>query len=68
MPINKVYDLNVFLRRSKKFLLRIIEEELMSIIKDVIALTQLLNYKESQINLIPFNKLTGSQYENTYAH
>jgi 23S rRNA (adenine2503-C2)-methyltransferase len=72
MPINKVYDLNRLFTAIKQIPLkahrRITYEYLLidgvnDTMEDVIALSELLNSKESKINLIPFNEYPGSQYK-----
>jgi len=72
MPINKVYDLNRLFTAIKQIPLkahrRITYEYLLidgvnDTMEDVIALAELLNSKESKINLIPFNEYPGSLYK-----
>ncbi|MGE3610526.1 MAG: 23S rRNA (adenine(2503)-C(2))-methyltransferase RlmN [Bacteriovoracaceae bacterium] len=72
MPINKVYDLERLFTAIKKIPLkahrRITYEYLLAdgvndTMEDVIALSELLNSKESKINLIPFNEYPGSKYK-----
>jgi 23S rRNA (adenine2503-C2)-methyltransferase len=72
MPINKVYDLERLFTAIKKIPLkahRRITYEYLLIdgmndgIEDAEALGNLLNSKESKINLIPFNEYPGSQYK-----
>lgn len=72
MPINKVYDLERLFASIKKIPLkahrRITYEYLLAdgmndTMEDVVALAQLLNPKESKINLIPFNEFPGSKYK-----
>ena len=72
MPINKVYDLERLFTAIKKIPLkahrRITYEYLLAdgmndTMEDVIALSELLNPKESKINLIPFNEFPGSKYK-----
>lgn len=72
MPINKVYDLERLFTAIKKIPLkahrRITYEYLLidgmnDQPEDVEALANLLNSKESKINLIPFNEFPGSQYK-----
>jgi 23S rRNA (adenine2503-C2)-methyltransferase len=72
MPINKVYDLNRLFTAIKQIPLkahrRITYEYLLidgvnDTMEDVIALADLLNSKESKINLIPFNEYPGSKYK-----
>jgi 23S rRNA (adenine2503-C2)-methyltransferase len=71
MPINKVYDLERLFTAIKQIPLkahrRITYEYLLAdgvndTMEDVVALGQLLNPKESKINLIPFNEFPGSKY------
>lgn len=72
MPINKVYDLDRLFTAIKKIPLkahrRITYEYLLAdgvndTMEDVVALGELLNSKESKINLIPFNEFPGSKYK-----
>lgn len=72
MPINKVYDLERLFAAIKKIPLkahrRITYEYLLAdgvndSMEDVIALAELLNSRESKINLIPFNEYPGSKYK-----
>ncbi len=72
MPINKVYDLERLFRAIKLIPLkahrRITYEYLLidgmnDSMEDVVALADLLNSKESKINLIPFNEFPGSKYK-----
>jgi 23S rRNA (adenine2503-C2)-methyltransferase len=72
MPINKVYDLERLFGAIKKIPLkahrRITYEYLLidgmnDTMEDVLALANLLNSKESKINLIPFNEFPGSRYK-----
>lgn len=72
MPINKVYDLDRLFNAIKQIPLkahrRITYEYLLidgvnDSIEDVVALSELLNSKESKINLIPMNEYPGSQYK-----
>ena len=72
MPINKVYDLDRLFKAIKQIPLkahrRITYEYLLAdgvndTMEDVIALSELLNSKESKINLIPFNEYPGSKYK-----
>ncbi len=72
MPINKVYDLERLFTAIKKIPLkahrRITYEYLLidgvnDSLEDVVALGNLLNTKESKINLIPFNEFPGSKYK-----
>lgn len=72
MPINKVYDLERLFGAIKKIPLkahrRITYEYLLidgmnDSLEDAEALGNLLNSKESKINLIPFNEYPGSQYK-----
>ena len=72
MPINKVYDLERLFTAIKKIPLkahrRITYEYLLAdgvndTMEDVVALAELLNSKESKINLIPFNEFPGSKYK-----
>lgn len=72
MPINKVYDLERLFTAIKKIPLkahrRITYEYLLAdgmndTMEDVKALAELLNPKESKINLIPFNEFPGSKYK-----
>jgi len=72
MPINKVYDLNRLFTAIKQIPLkahrRITYEYLLidgmnDSMEDVVALAELLNSKESKINLIPFNEYPGSKYK-----
>ncbi len=72
MPINKVYDLERLFKAIKLIPLkahrRITYEYLLidgmnDSMDDVVALANLLNSKESKINLIPFNEFPGSKYK-----
>jgi 23S rRNA (adenine2503-C2)-methyltransferase len=72
MPINKVYDLERLFTAIKQIPLkahrRITYEYLLAdgmndSMEDVLALSELLNPKESKINLIPFNEFPGSKYK-----
>lgn len=72
MPINKVYDLERLFKAIKLIPLkahrRITYEYLLAdgvndTMEDVVALADLLNSKESKINLIPFNEYPGSKYK-----
>jgi 23S rRNA (adenine2503-C2)-methyltransferase len=72
MPINKVYDLEKLFTAIKQIPLkahrRITYEYLLidgvnDSMEDVVALADLLNSKESKINLIPFNEFPGSKYK-----
>lgn len=72
MPINKVYDLERLFGAIKKIPLkahrRITYEYLLidgvnDQMEDVVALADLLNSKESKINLIPMNEYPGSKYK-----
>ena len=72
MPINKVYDLERLFKAIKMIPLkahrRITYEYLLidgmnDTMEDVVALADLLNSKESKINLIPFNEFPGSKYK-----
>lgn len=72
MPINKVYDLQRLFAAIKQIPLkahrRITYEYLLAdgmndTMEDVVALAELLNPKESKINLIPFNEFPGSKYK-----
>jgi 23S rRNA (adenine2503-C2)-methyltransferase len=72
MPINKVYDLERLLKAIRQIPLkahrRITYEYLLidgknDTMEDVVALAELLNPKESKINLIPFNEFPGSKYK-----
>ena len=72
MPINKVYDLERLFKAIKLIPLkahrRITYEYLLidgmnDSMEDVVALANLLNSKESKINLIPFNEFPGSKYK-----
>ncbi|HXH76035.1 MAG TPA: 23S rRNA (adenine(2503)-C(2))-methyltransferase RlmN [Bacteriovoracaceae bacterium] len=72
MPINKVYDLEKLFKAIKQIPLkahrRITYEYLLAAgindtMEDVEALADLLNHKESKINLIPFNEFPGSKYK-----
>jgi 23S rRNA (adenine2503-C2)-methyltransferase len=72
MPINKVYDLDRLFTAIKQIPLkahrRITYEYLLAdgmndTMEDVVALSKLLNPKESKINLIPFNEFPGSKYK-----
>ncbi|HXH32361.1 MAG TPA: 23S rRNA (adenine(2503)-C(2))-methyltransferase RlmN [Bacteriovoracaceae bacterium] len=72
MPINKVYDLTRLFAAIKQIPLkahrRITYEYLLAAgindtLEDVVALAELLNPKESKINLIPFNEFPGSKYK-----
>lgn len=72
MPINKVYDLERLFGAIKKIPLKahrrityeyLLIDGLNDNMEDVIALADLLNSKESKINLIPFNEYPGSKYK-----
>jgi 23S rRNA (adenine2503-C2)-methyltransferase len=72
MPINKVYDLDRLFKAIRQIPLKahrrityeyLLAEGINDTIEDVAALTQLLNPKESKINLIPFNEYPGSKYK-----
>jgi 23S rRNA (adenine2503-C2)-methyltransferase len=72
MPINKVYDLERLFTAIKKIPLKahrrityeyLLIEGLNDQMEDVEALANLLNSKESKINLIPFNEFPGSKYK-----
>lgn len=72
MPINKVYDLKRLFEAIKEIPLkahrRITYEYLLidsfnDSPEDIEALAQLLERKESKINLIPFNEYPGSKYK-----
>jgi len=72
MPINKIYDLERLFKAIKMIPLkahrRITYEYLLidgmnDSMEDVLALSSLLNSKESKINLIPFNEFPGSKYK-----
>lgn len=71
MPINKVYDLERLFKAIKQIPLKahrrityeyLLAEGINDTMEDVIALSELLNPKESKINLIPFNEFPGSKY------
>jgi len=72
MPINKVYDLQRLFTAIKQIPLKahrrityeyLLAEGVNDQIEDVEALSELLNSKESKINLIPFNEFPGSKYK-----
>ena len=72
MPINKVYDLDRLFGAIKKIPLKahrrityeyLLIDGLNDSMEDVVALADLLNSKESKINLIPFNEYPGSNYK-----
>ncbi len=72
MPINKVYDLERLFKAIKMIPLKahrrityeyLLIEGMNDSMDDVIALSSLLNSKESKINLIPFNEFPGSKYK-----
>ncbi len=72
MPINKVYDLERLFTAIKQIPLKahrrityeyLLADGLNDSIEDVVALANLLNPKESKINLIPFNEFPGSKYK-----
>jgi 23S rRNA (adenine2503-C2)-methyltransferase len=72
MPINKVYDLERLFTAIKKIPLKahrrityeyLLIDGLNDSPEDVTALADLLNSKESKINLIPFNEFPGSKYK-----
>lgn len=72
MPINKVYDLERLFAAIKKIPLKahrrityeyLLIEGMNDSMEDVVALGNLLNSKESKINLIPFNEFPGSKYK-----
>lgn len=72
MPINKVYDLERLFSAIKKIPLKahrrityeyLLIDGLNDSLEDVTALADLLNSKESKINLIPFNEYPGSNYK-----
>jgi len=71
MPINKVYDLQRLFAAIKQIPLKahrrityeyLLAADMNDTMEDVIALSELLNPKESKINLIPFNEFPGSKY------
>jgi 23S rRNA (adenine2503-C2)-methyltransferase len=72
MPINKVYDLERLFKAIKTIPLKahrrityeyLLIEDLNDTEEDVEALSNLLERKESKINLIPFNEYPGSNYK-----
>lgn len=72
MPINKVYDLEKLFKAIKQIPLKahrrityeyLLIDGLNDTMEDVTALADLLNSKESKINLIPFNEFPGSRYK-----
>ncbi len=72
MPINKVYDLHRLFKAIKQIPLKahrrityeyLLAEGVNDQVEDVEALAELLNSKESKINLIPFNEFPGSKYK-----
>lgn len=72
MPINKVYDLERLFKAIKQIPLKahrrityeyLLAEGMNDTMEDVVALADLLNPKESKINLIPFNEFPGSKYK-----
>lgn len=72
MPINKVYDLERLFTAIKQIPLKahrrityeyLLAADMNDTMEDVLALAQLLNPKESKINLIPFNEFPGSKYK-----
>lgn len=72
MPINKVYDLENLFKAIKSIPLKahrrityeyLLIENFNDTDEDVMALSRLLNRKESKINLIPFNEFPGSKYK-----
>lgn len=72
MPINKVYDLDRLFTAIKKIPLKahrrityeyLLAADMNDTMEDVEALANLLNSKESKINLIPFNEFPGSKYK-----
>lgn len=72
MPINKVYDLERLFKAIKQIPLKahrrityeyLLAEGMNDTMEDVVALANLLNPKESKINLIPFNEFPGSKYK-----
>lgn len=72
MPINKVYDLERLFTAIKKIPLKahrrityeyLLIDGLNDQLEDAEALADLLNSKESKINLIPFNEFPGSKYK-----
>lgn len=72
MPINKVYDLERLFKAIKQIPLKahrrityeyLLIEGMNDGPEDVEALAELLNSKESKINLIPFNEFPGSKYK-----
>jgi 23S rRNA (adenine2503-C2)-methyltransferase len=72
MPINKVYDLQRLFKAIKQIPLKahrrityeyLLAEGVNDQLEDVVALAELLNSKESKINLIPFNEFPGSKYK-----
>lgn len=72
MPINKVYDLGRLFTAIKQIPLKahrrityeyLLAEGMNDTMEDVVALAELLNPKESKINLIPFNEFPGSKYK-----
>jgi 23S rRNA (adenine2503-C2)-methyltransferase len=72
MPINKVYDLKRLFQAIKMIPLKahrrityeyLLIDGLNDSMEDVLALSNLLNSRESKINLIPFNEFPGSKYK-----
>ncbi len=72
MPINKAYDLKRLFEAIRTIPLKahrrityeyLLIDELNDQQSDIDALCELLNRKESKINLIPFNEYPGSEYK-----
>lgn len=72
MPINKVYDLKRLFEAIKSIPLKahrrityeyLLIADLNDRIEDVEGLANLINYKESKINIIPFNEYPGANFK-----
>ncbi len=72
MPINKVYDLKRLFKAIKSIPLKahrrityeyLLIDGLNDRVEDIDALVELLDRKESKINLIPFNEYPGSKFK-----
>lgn len=72
MPINKVYDLKRLFDAIKKIPLKshrrityeyLLIKDLNDRVEDIEALGNLINSRESKINLIPFNEYPGSKFK-----